>query len=306
MTATNEEALQVYTLLRQQGIKAKLLVSYADFSLKSLLELKMFSFYLREWSRVSGEKIIPKEQWRECRDKIKEKFSRSKQLGLALIVIDSFSKEFESLLEINWLEYLTEVKLEDFIFPDKETVFIATMHKAKGKEFDKVFLLLDNFKTYEEEKIRVLYVALTRAKSRLDIHTNVDVFDDIPVSHCDRFFDDAAYREPVRLSLQLTPRDVYLDYFTSDTIIKTIKNLAAGDLLSAAGHDGTILTYNGNNVLKYSSNGAERIGKLLNRGYRIESIQAEYIIIWKRKEDEEQYRVVLPLVEFRKESSSLS
>jgi ATP-dependent DNA helicase RecQ len=178
------------------------------------------------------------------------------------------------------------------------------MHKAKGKEFDNVFLLLDNFKTYEEEKIRVLYVALTRAKQNLVIHTGTDIFSEILVSHCNRFFDDDAYSAPARLSLQLTPRDVYLNYFTEDKIIKTIKSLSAGDPLTAAKYDPTILTYKNSKTLKYSSNGAERIEKLLKRGYRIESIQAEYIIIWKRKEEKEQYRVVLPLIEFRKKKSS--
>lgn len=300
LTATNDEALQVYTLLRQQGIKAKLLVSYADFSLKSLLELKMFSFYIKEWADSSAEKIIPAEQWQEAREQIKKKFSRSKQLKLALTVIDSFEKEYENLLEINWREYLEEVKLEDFIFPDKETVFISTMHKAKGKEFDNVFLLLDNFKTFAEEKLRVLYVALTRAKENLFIHTNIDIFDNIFVSLCNRLFDDGAYSEPERLSLQFNPRDVYLDYSTHENIIKNIKSLQAGDILAVSEHDPTMLTYNKSSVLKFSNSGAERIEKFLNRGYDIESIHAEYIVIWKKKEDEEQYRIVLPRIELHK------
>ncbi|MCK4762150.1 MAG: RecQ family ATP-dependent DNA helicase [Candidatus Aminicenantes bacterium] len=297
LTATNDEALQVYTLLRQQGIKAELLVSYADFSLKSLVELKMFSFYLKEYSDNCADKIIPKAQWRDFRRQIAEKFSRSKQLALVLRVIDSFFKEQERLLEIEWREYLDEVKLEDFIFPEKETIFVSTMHKAKGKEFDFVFLLLDNFRTASEEQFRVIYVALTRAKENLFIHTDSDIFNDISVPRCKRLSDETIYAYPDRLSLQLTPKDVFLDFFTYENTKKTIKNLQSGDVLLLSEHDPTILTYRGQNILKFSNSGADRIERFLRRGYAVLSLHAEYIVIWKKKEDEKQYRIVLPRIE---------
>ncbi len=301
LTATNDEALQVYTLLRQQGIKAKLLVAYTELSLDSLVELKMFSHYLKDTASSSADKIIPREEWQAAREQIKDKFSRSKQLDLALTVIDTFEKEADNLLEINWREYLGEVKLEDFIFPDKDTVFVSTMHKAKGKEFDRVFLLLDNFNISKEEKVRVIYVALTRAKEDLIIHTSLDVFDDISVPRCRGVFDEAAYAEPDRLSWQLSPREVYLDYFTHQQVKKAVKEVQAGDPLVVSERDPYILCFKGDYILNLSASARQRLQKLFQRGYHIASIQAEYVAVWKKKEDDHSYRIILPRLELSRQ-----
>jgi hypothetical protein len=46
---------------------------------------------------------------------------------------------------------------------------ISTIHKAKGQEFDTVYLLDDTTPLGNEEEIRVKYVSLTRAKSNLKL-----------------------------------------------------------------------------------------------------------------------------------------
>jgi ATP-dependent DNA helicase RecQ len=301
LTATNEEALQVYSLLRQQGVKAKLLVSYSDFSLNSLVELKMFSYFIKQITRENTTKIIEKEQWECAKEQMKEKFSRSKQLKLALMVVDSFEKEYDNLLEVNWREYLEEVRLEDFVFPEKDVVFVSTMHKAKGKEFDHVFLLLDNIKIVTDEKIRVIYVAITRARENLDIYTNIDIFDNIWVQGQNRFIDNNPYEPPAQLSLQLTYRDVYLDYFTNESVIETVKTLQAGDSLAISERDPRIVYADGREVLMFSTSAAENLQTFFDKGYRVKSIHAEYIGIWRKKEDDQQYRVVLPRLELEKE-----
>jgi ATP-dependent DNA helicase RecQ len=306
LTATNEEALQVYSLLRQNGCNAKLLVSYSGFSLKCLVELKMFSHFIEEITHKSGDKIIEREKWMAAQKQMMKNFSRSKQLHLALTIIDSFASQYTNLLEINWLEYLDEINLEDFIYPDKDTIFVSTMHKAKGKEFDRVFLLLDNYKIVKDENIRVIYVAITRAKENLVIHTNSGVFDRIWVPGQYRLVDEALYTEPDWLSFQLTHRDVYLDYFVNVQVARTIESLQAGDRLELAGDDPNLLTASNKRVLRFSSNAAEKMQKFLNRGYEIVSIHAEYIVIWKRKEDDKQYRVVLPLIKLQKTNPKIN
>jgi ATP-dependent DNA helicase RecQ len=302
LTATNEEALQVYSLLRGRDVKAKLLVSYADFSLKSLVELKMFSHFLEQAAGKNTGRFIRKEQWQDAREQLREKFSRSKQLDLALTVIDSFEKEYKSheLPGVDWREYLEEVRLEDFVFPEKDTVFVSTMHKAKGKEFDHVFLLLDNFKIVSDEKIRVIYVAVTRAKENLSIHTNLGIFDNLLVPGQSNYIDNSLYSAPERLSLQMTYRDVYLDYFTNEAVVETVKTLQAGDPLTVSQRDPRLVYADGREVLMFSAAASENLKKFVEKGYVIQSILAEYIVIWKKKEDNRQYRVVLPRVELKK------
>jgi ATP-dependent DNA helicase RecQ len=41
--------------------------------------------------------------------------------------------------------FVRESKLEDFYNENGETVFVSTIHKAKGKEFDNIFIMLDNY-----------------------------------------------------------------------------------------------------------------------------------------------------------------
>jgi ATP-dependent DNA helicase RecQ len=69
---------------------------------------------------------------------------------------------------------------------DGEAVFVSTMHKAKGREFDHVFILLENFDLITDEKKRLLYVAMTRAKQNLTIHLNAPFLDDLPVQGMER------------------------------------------------------------------------------------------------------------------------
>ncbi len=72
----------------------------------------------------------------------------------------------------DWKTFLFESKLEDFTKLDNETIFVSTIHKAKGKEFNNVFLLLNGFTPNTDEEKRQLYVAITRAKTNLAIHYN--------------------------------------------------------------------------------------------------------------------------------------
>jgi len=303
LTATNEEALQIYSLLRQNGIPAKLLASFSQFDLKNLVEIRMFSHFISESAENNGDKIISQEQWQHAKNRLKKLFSRSKQMSLASNIINGFEKENFGLLEINWKEYLEEIKLEDFIFPDKESVFVSTMHKAKGKEFHRVFLFLDRYRIARDENLRVVYVAITRAKSILSIHTNGNIFDKIMVPGEQRLFDNNSYPQPQHLCLQFTHRDVYLDYFTNGEIQSTIRTLQAGDPLEISKEDSDSVLFNGRKILKFSTAVLEKLHKFLLKGYRPERIHAEYIVVWKHKEQNKNYRVVLPRLELLKESS---
>jgi superfamily I DNA/RNA helicase len=70
-------------------------------------------------------------------------------------------------------------KLKDSInelFRDKSSynaVACSTVHKAKGLEWNRVFLLIDTFNMKNEENRNILYVAITRAKQELVYVTSV-------------------------------------------------------------------------------------------------------------------------------------
>src|SRR5690606_16746541 len=102
-----------------------------------------------------------------------ERFKTSSKFEICNNLIKDFEatntkRKYKSDFEV----FIRESKLEDFISENGETIFVSTVHKAKGKEFNNVFLLLDKFDAREDEKKRQLYVAMTRAKQNLTIHLN--------------------------------------------------------------------------------------------------------------------------------------
>ena len=77
---------------------------------------------------------------------------------------------FDFLSRTDLIEFIHESNLEDFIEDAANTILVSTMHKAKGREFDRVYLLLNRSDLSEASAKRVVYVALTRARRELHVH----------------------------------------------------------------------------------------------------------------------------------------
>ena len=60
-------------------------------------------------------------------------------------------------------DFVFESELEDFCGEGAQTVFVSTIHKSKGREYDTVYMLLNGVSVYKDEDIRRLYVGMTRA-----------------------------------------------------------------------------------------------------------------------------------------------
>ncbi|MFC3199499.1 ATP-binding domain-containing protein [Parapedobacter deserti] len=63
---------------------------------------------------------------------------------------------------------------------------IQEIYKAKGKEFDHVFIMLERFIPTTDEAKRQLYVAMTRAKRNLTIHVNADFLDSMTAENLEK------------------------------------------------------------------------------------------------------------------------
>jgi len=72
--------------------------------------------------------------------------------------------------------FLQEIEFDEFE-TTKTKVTISTMHKAKGKEFQSVYMMVENIFIRNDYDRRLLYVAMTRAKENLFIHTQDRCFD---------------------------------------------------------------------------------------------------------------------------------
>ena len=303
LTFTNEEAALVHGLLEQTGIHARLIISDNQFSVSNLLELRTFSFYL-EKNKDNAFGRIDEQYWYQCVQQVRKKFNKSINLTIFNELISLFEKTYPQKTNSEWTTFINEIKVEDAYIPKKDTVVVSTMHKSKGKEFDNVYIMLRNYYLKNDERKRLLYVAITRAKNNLSIHTNTQDIS-IPEDISDLIFEfvPTEYEPPGEIVIQLGHRDVKLGAFKHDAKQHLIKNLTAGDSLFPGEQKHTLYNSAGHAVIYFSKHfSSELQDKWLNKGYHIETAQARFIIIWKDQAEEKEYRIVLPSLWLRKDT----
>jgi ATP-dependent DNA helicase RecQ len=292
LTNTNEEAMLVETVLKQRGIPAKLILANEGFPLKNLVELRTFSHYISK-DNTDELGLITEELWAKAKEVIKKNYDRSINSGLVFDIIYGFEKSNPRKFKSEWKSYLHEVRIEEFYFPGEGIILVSTMHKAKGKEFDNVFLLLNNYTLSTDEKKRVLYVAITRAKENLFIHTNQDYFDRCVTKNFVIRYDDKKYEKPEELALQLSLKDVNLNSQKKKN--ENIKRIYAGDCLYM---DEFNILKDANKLvfIKFSKEFERKHVQLMEKGYMVKTAEAGFVVLWKDRDDEKEYRIVLPRV----------
>jgi ATP-dependent DNA helicase RecQ len=296
ITGTNEEALQVTGILVKHGANAKLIQSNDGFTLYHLLEMR---YFFSELNLSDDIYMISDDVWLKAKQKLVERFRSSPHLELCLALIRAFeisnpTRRYKSDFEI----FVWESRMEDFVSEKSETILVSTIHKAKGREFDNVFLLLNRFDDREDEAKRLLYVALTRTKSNLAIHYNGRLFQGIETANLTKSEDGDPYPPPTDLVMQLTHRDIWLDFFLSCQ--RLILRLNSGDKLHV---DGTSCRNSfGQVVVRFSAHFIRQIEYMSERGYVPTTATVKYIVYWQKENPKEsskkEIRIVLPEVTF--------
>ena len=177
-----------------------------------------------------------------------------------------------------------------------ETVFVSTIHKAKGREFDNVFLMLDHFDPGTQEAKRQLYVALTRARNNLTLYDNGNYLNFIKAEAMQVVVDSQTYLPPQELVMQLSHRDVQLDFFLYCRHL--VKDLQSGEFLGVDGKG----CYNtkGQAVLKFSRQFLQQIEGMRQKNYVPKTAKIRFIVYWKKENTEVEVRIVLPELYFEK------
>ncbi len=297
LTKTNEEALQITGLLLRNGMQAQLIQTNEGFSLFNLAEIR---FFLNCLNQADDIFIISEDVWADAKRELRERFRNSSKLEICNNLIRDFEQtnpkvRYKSDLEV----FIRESRLEDFCSEDGETVFVSTIHKAKGKEFDNVFLMLDNFDPAKDEAKRQLYVAMTRAIQNLTIHLNSDFLDGISAENMERIEDHATYLPPDELAMHLTHKDVWLGYFASRQSL--VSPLTSGDHLTV-NNDGCS-NQRGQSVLKFSLNFADQIGSMKDKGYELKRAKVGYIVYWQKEDTGQEVKIVLPELYFERKNN---
>ena len=285
LTATNEEALRVMGLLLQNNIAAQLIQSNGGFDLFNLAELRFFI------KQLGGEHIpvINDDVWRKAITALCSTYKTSAVLPICLKLLDTFASVNRTKYRTDLLEFIHESGFEDFIDDAKNTVLVSTMHKAKGREFDKVYLMLNRYDLRSDAAKRAVYVALTRAREELSVHYYGSFMEGVPIPGAAYQQDTKLWPEPGEIVLHLGHKDVILDFFKG----KKARNLAlrSGDALTA---DGSYLLSNGRRIIKLSHKCQEQLSSLSKRGYAIKDAEIRFIVAWKGENDTEETAIILP------------
>lgn len=276
LTQTNEEAVIIVALLRKNGIQSKLIQSMEGFRFSNLAEIKYLLKYISK--RVTTP-LIPDEVWEEAKKATYNMYDGSLCLPYVERCIQMFEQTNHAKYRTDLWEFVFESSVEDFCSISSGDVIVSTIHKAKGREFDDVYMLIGDSPYKNEQLFRQYYVGLTRAKNRLFIHTNGDLFSKLKVDKV--IVDNKQYQMPEEIMLQMSHKDVFLDFFKP--IKKDVLALRSGDALIL--EDCYFYVPSTHKVVaKLSTNMQLTIATWKEKGYKIQKASVRFVVAWKPKD----------------------
>lgn len=293
LTCTNDEALRVVGLLTKHGVRARLIQSNDGFRLYNLSEIR---FFIKEIDRKLKSPVISDDIWNDAIDRLKAIYANSNCLDICFNLISDFETTNPVKYRTDLEEFIKESDYDDFFRTEEKVVFVSTIHKSKGREFDVVYMMLSNMTLDTNEKRRQVYVGLTRAKNELYIHYNnslFGIFGSFRMPGVEWINDDCEYPEPEELVLQLSYKDVVLNFFKDKK--ELILSLRSGAELCFDGEFMSTQTDNKTKrVVKVSKAFLDRIKELQKKGYHPYKATVRFTVAWQGKEDDTETAIVLP------------
>ena len=282
LTQTNEEAVILVALLRKHGIQSKLVQSMEGFRFSNLAEVRYLLKYIAKRGTVQGDlqsPLIPDELWKEAKHATFELYDRSQCLPYVRRCVELFEQTNRVKYRTDLWEFVFESSVEDFYDVGSAEVIVSTIHRAKGREFDDVYMLIADKPNKDEKLFRQLYVGMTRAKNRLFVHTNGDFFTRLPADSHRK--DVNPYPMPEEIVLQLSHKDVNLRFFKP--IKQEVLALRSGDALTFEDNYFYVpATHRA--VAKISANMQSTLSAWYEKGYKVQSSSVRFVVAWKPKE----------------------
>ena len=288
LTQTNEEAVILMALLRKHGINSKLIQSMDGLRFWNMAEMRYFLRYINKRIKTP---LITEELWEEAKHNTFSTYDRSLSLMYVKRCVELFEQTNKTKYFSDFKEFVFESSVEDFCDTSRADVVVSTIHKAKGREFDDVYMLISDNYVKDAHLMRRYYVGITRAKNRLFIHTNSDCFNHLSA---DRYLmDQRQYDMPEEIVLQLSHKDVNLGFFKERK--QEILALRGGDSLT---HSNFFLysSLTDKPIAKLSSKMQDTLSEWEQRGYKVKSASVRFVVAWKPKDapkDEPETAVLL-------------
>lgn len=288
LTQTNEEAAIMVGLLRRQGLSSKLVQSMDGFRFWNMAEVRMF---LKQIDSNASTPVIPEDVWERAKQRTFDMYRGSTSLHYLQTCISLFERTNKTKYRTDFKEFVFESSVEDFCDLSDADVVVSTIHKAKGREFDDIYMLIAKPQHINDETLRRYYVGATRAKERLFIHTDSSLFDRMPADEhhaCSQRYD-----LPDDIILQLSHKDVNLGFFKQRK--NQVLSLRAGQALI---FDNNYLYDHQNHMViaQLSQNMQSELRLWYERGYAVVAASVRFIVAWRPKDapqNEKEHAVLL-------------
>ena len=290
LTQTNEEAVIVVALLRKRGVRSKLIQSMEGLLFWNMAEMRYFLKYISK--RVSTP-LISDDLWEEAKNATFTFYDGSSSLSYVKRCVEVFEQINRTKYVTDFKEFVFESSVEDFCDVSGSDVVVSTIHKAKGREFDDVYMLIADGYLKDDHLLRRYYVGITRAKNRLFVHTNGDFFAGLKAD--EYRVDPQEYAMPEEIVLQLSHKDVFLDFFKLKDLKRTVLSLKGGETLYYK--DATLYDGKQRPVARLSQSMQKKLAEWKERGYEVKSASVRFVVAWKPKDapkEEAETAVLLP------------
>ncbi len=301
LTSRNEDALIIAALLNRNGVKARLIQSNEGFSLSDLAELHIFIRLIRKQTTST----ISDSVWENTKRQICARFRNSTDLNTALRCINAFEAEFSTKYVSDLENFIMESDIADFDESRHDEIDVSTIHKAKGHEYDNVFISLKGMQHISDAEKRTIYVGLTRARNILSVHSDIDLSRYMNLTSADFMVDINTYAEPEEILMQLSHKDVVLEMFKGKS--KFTESLHAGQEMSINDVYAEVLILSKSiKTVKFSEAFRHKIARLAEKGYVPHNAVIRHVIYWRYEEIKDgntktiEVPIVLPEIIFRK------
>ncbi len=131
------------------------------------------------------------------------------------------------------------------------------------------------------------------------IHCNTDIFNRYSCPGLSHKNDPTEYKDPEELLIQLTHKDVYLDFFkTRQDIIPRLRSGMSLEL-----RDNYLVHVTNNRsypVASFSKAFREKLIRWASQGYYPADVIIQFIVSWKGEADTEDTFIILPTIKLKK------
>ena len=292
----NEQVLDIYSILKDDpALDVSYLLKNEGFHLYMMAEISAFSHFL-ETNLDTDDKIISQTLFDNAKDFLAKEYADSAKLNIALKHISDFEEKHDLLTLSFWNNYTWEVFAGQF--SDTPTkIVVSTIHRSKGKEFDEVHVILqqEHHQNNSDYFKRLYYVALSRARTSLHIHSyprqsfkTLESLDITVKENPEKHFPPIKKR---LLIMQL--EDAYLSYLSRNTYSQkyvTNNKIMAGtrvQLKMDNNAKGYSIMHHNTIIGRTSKKFSNMLKQSVFRNYTIADCEIEYVAKWFCKETEQ-------------------